>query len=170
MFEPAVNALEIVGRTFVVYFVIVLSLRVFGKRELGQMTPFDLVLILTISNAVQNAMTGPDTSLAGGITAAMTLLVVNRGFNVIVARMPKARHLLVGTPTLLVHNGRVISEHLAREGIDDDELQQAIRQHGIADLKGVRSAVLEVDGNISIIPASVEPLRSERRPKHHRLR
>src|SRR3954453_5935021 len=97
---------EIVLRTFVVYLVVIFGLRVAGKRELGQMTPFDLVLILTLSNAVQNAMTGPDTSLTGGIIAACTLLISNWLVNDVAVRIPGIRKWLIGDPSLLVHDGK----------------------------------------------------------------
>src|SRR5437667_10516325 len=112
MLVPGTQALEIVIRTFVVYLVVVIGLRVFGKRELGQMTPFDLVLILTLSNSVQNAMTGPDTSLAGGIISASTLLLSNWVLGTFGVRIPAVRKWLTGNPTLLVHNGKPIPAHL----------------------------------------------------------
>src|SRR3954470_20494927 len=105
MLVPAVNVAEIILRTLVVYVVVVAGLRLFGKRELGQMTPFDLVLLLTLSNAVQNAMTGPDTSLTGGLVSAMTLLAANRLANMAGGRIPLLRSWLVGNPSLLVHDG-----------------------------------------------------------------
>src|SRR5437762_10578609 len=108
MFQPTVNVIEIVARTLVVYFTVVLGLRVFGKRELGQMTPFDLVLLLTLSNAVQNAMTGGDNSLAGGLVSAMTLLISNRMLNTWGAQLPWVSRWLVGNPSLLVHEGHMI--------------------------------------------------------------
>src|SRR5439155_2065121 len=163
MFQPSVNLLEIVARTFIVYVVVVLALRLFGKRELGQMTPFDLVLILTLSNAVQNAMTGPDTSLVGGVVSAITLLSANRLLNSLGVRVPGFNKWLVGNPALLVHNGQMIVERMRREGIDEDELLMAARQHGIDSLDQVQEAVLEVDGTISIIPGTVVPLRTRRK-------
>jgi len=148
----------------VVYCVVVLGLRLFGKRELGQMTPFDLVLILTLSNAVQNAMTGPDTSLIGGLVAAVTLLVSNWFLNNAGARLPWVRKWLVGDPTLLVHEGRMIPERMRREGVTQDELLMQAREHGINSLEEVREAVLEVDGTISIIPGSAQAYKARRHP------
>lgn len=159
---------EIALRTFVVYLVVVIGLRVAGKRELGQMTPFDLVLILTLSNAVQNAMVGQDSSLTGGIISASTLLLSNWIINALGMRIPRVRKSLLGDPTLLMHDGKMIPAHLRHEGIGEDELLMVAREHGIGDLNGVRDAILEVDGSISIIPAHVEPLRSQRRNKRFR--
>src|SRR5437764_761778 len=121
MFSPSINLLEIVGRTLIVYLVVVLGLRFFGKRELGQMTPFDLVLILTLSNAVQNAMTGPDTSLTGGLVSAGTLLASNWTVNNVGARLPWVQRWLVGNPSLLVHEGKMVPERMRREGVTEEE-------------------------------------------------
>lgn len=166
MFELSVGLLQIAFRTFVVYLVVIIGLRVFGKRELGQMTPFDLVLILTLSNAVQNAMTGPDTSLTGGIVSAATLLVTNRVLSSLGIRVPGVKKWLGGEPTLLVHNGEILYPRLKHEGVEPEELLMAAREHGINDLSGIGEAMLEVDGTISIIPSDVKALVS----KHKRMR
>ena len=115
------------------------------------MTPFDLTLLLLISNAVQNAMVGPDNSLLGGILAAVTLL----GMNYFVAELSGAnrrfRKLVQGSPSLLIHNGELIPMHLAREHVSMDEIDRALREHGVASVRDVSLAVLEVDGSISIL-------------------
>src|SRR4051812_46645615 len=156
MLVPAVNVAEIVLRTFVVYLIVTIGLRLVGKRELGQMTALDLVLIITLSNAVQNAMTGPDSSLPGGIVSALTLLGSNWLFNTLILEIPIVKKWLVGDPTLLMHNGKMIRDRMEREGIDEDELLMAARQRGIDDLKDVEDAVLEVDGSISIVQKESE--------------
>ncbi len=115
------------------------------------MTPFDLTLLLLISNAVQNAMTGPDNSLAGGVVAACTLLVLNYVIAEASGGNRRFRRFIEGQPSLLIHNGEVIPSHLAREHVSLDELHRAIREHGIADFKDVALAVLEVDGSISCL-------------------
>src|SRR5512137_2633115 len=102
MWNFSETMLEIILRTAVVYFVILLGIRLTGKREIGQMTPFDLALLLLISNAVQNAMTGPDTSVTGGIVAAGTLLFLNAAVTRIVWRNRKVRRIVEGTPRLLI--------------------------------------------------------------------
>src|SRR6476619_1018123 len=118
-------------RTTVIYGVVLLGMRLSGKREVGQMTPFDLVLLLTLSNSVQNAMTGPDTSLTGGLVSAATLLASNYVVNMSGARLPWVRKWLVGNPSLLVHDGKTIPEGMRREGVTEEELLMACRQHGI---------------------------------------
>jgi len=146
------SALEIALRTLAVYLAILVGLRLAGKREIGQMTVFDLVVLLLIANAVQNAMVGPDTSLVGGILAAMVLLVVNAIVASLRLRWPRLRRWVEGTPTLLVLHGEVIPEHMRKEGIDEEALLTALREHGVAEISGVEMAVLEIDGSISVVP------------------
>ena len=151
--------LFIVIRTAVVYLVVLIGLRLTGKREIGQMTIFDLVMLLLIANAVQNAMVGPDVSLTGGILAAAVLLVMNY----MIARMrlyfPVVRRLVEGAPTLLVLHGKILTRNLSREGLDKDMLETALREHGIADINEVEMAVLEVDGSISVVPVGTNHRR-----------
>ena len=149
---PGVHVLvEIVLRTAVVYLVVLLGVRLSGKREVGQMTPFDLVLLLLISNAVQNAMTGPDTSVLGGVAAALTLLLLNYGVGELSGVNRRFRKLVEGQPSLLIHDGKVITEHMKKEHVSMDELQRALREHGISTCSEVALAVLEVDGAISCL-------------------
>jgi uncharacterized membrane protein YcaP (DUF421 family) len=162
---------EILLRTFVVYLTVLILLRVAGKRELGQMTPFDLVVILVIANAVQNAMTGGDNSLVGGIIAATTLTATNIAVGRWGNRIPFFRRLVASEPRVLLRDGRPIKEALAEERIDLEELEMAARQHGIADLADVTAAVLEEDGSISIIPKEGTTVRrSARRFRQFRSR
>jgi uncharacterized membrane protein YcaP (DUF421 family) len=165
MWNVSAPLLEIVVRTAVVYAVILIGIRLTGKREVGQMTPFDLALLLLISNAVQNAMTGPDTSVIGGVIAAVTLLVLNAGVTRIVWKYRKARKVIEGSPTLLVRNGKIIEEHLAKERITPESLSQALREHGVATLSDVSLAVLEIDGSMSILKKDDMPTIA--RPHHH---
>lgn len=157
--------LEIVIRTAIVYLVILIGLRLTGKREVGQMTPFDLVLLLLISNAVQNAMTGPDTSVTGGIVAASTMLLLNAGVTQLVWRNRKARKIIEGTPTLLIRHGKILEENLAKEKVTSDSLTQALREHGIATITDVSIAVLEIDGSISVLKNDEVPPAD--RPHRH---
>jgi len=136
-------------RTAVIYGVVLLGVRLSGKREVGQMTPFDLTLLLLLSNAVQNAMTGPDTSMLGGVIAASTLLLLNYLIAEVAGGNRRFRRFVQGQPSLLIHDGKIISAHMAREHVTMDALQQALREHGIATYHDVALAVLEVDGSIS---------------------
>lgn len=155
--------LQIMVRATVVYVALLVMFRLAGKRELGQMTVLDFVVILIISNAVQNAMIGTDTSLTGGLVAAATLIIVDRSVDWTGFRYRWFGGKLAGSPTLLVHDGRLIEQHLRREGITTEELMAALRAHGIDTLPAVRDAVLEVDGTISVIPADRPTHRTRRR-------
>ena len=152
MFFPGGHVLlQIVVRTGIIYLLVLIGVRLSGKREVGQMTPFDLTLLLLLSNSVQNAMTGPDTSLAGGAVAACTLLVLNYGVAAVSGSNRRLRRLIQGEPSLLVHDGKVIESHMARERVSMDELHRALREHGINSCDQVALAVLEVDGSISCL-------------------
>jgi uncharacterized membrane protein YcaP (DUF421 family) len=151
MFTPWHTVLEIAGRTTAVYLLVLLGIRLTGKREVGQMTPFDLTLLLLLSNSVQNAMTGPDTSLMGGAVAALVLLTLNYLFAEVSGLNRRFRNLLEGTPTLLIHNGELLTAHCAKEHISVDEVHRALREHGVENIKDVALAVLEVDGAISVL-------------------
>jgi len=143
--------LQILLRTAAIYAVVLIGVRLSGKREVGQMTPFDLTLLLLISNAVQNAMTGPDTSLFGGVVAAGTLLVLNYFVAELSGANRRFRRFVQGQPSLLVHDGQVIASHMAKEHVSMDEWQRALREHGINSYHDVALAVLEVDGSISCL-------------------
>lgn len=152
MFFPGGHVLlQIVLRTGVIYLLVLLGVRLSGKREVGQMTPFDLTLLLLLSNSVQNAMTGPDTSLMGGAVAAGTLLILNYLIAEVSGTNRRFRRLIEGQPTLLIHDGKPIEAHMAREHVSVDELHRALREHGINSMDQTALAVLEVDGSISCL-------------------
>src|SRR5205085_10117849 len=138
-------------RTTVIYIVVLIGVRLSGKREVGQMTPFDLTLLLLLSNSVQNAMTGPDTSLLGGVIAASTLLLLNYLIADVSGANRRFRRFIQGQPSLLVYDGQIIESHMAKEHVSMDELERALREHGIASYHDVALAVLEVDGSISFL-------------------
>ncbi|HKQ19910.1 MAG TPA: YetF domain-containing protein [Candidatus Eisenbacteria bacterium] len=142
---------DIVARTLAIYLTLLVGLRLTGKRQAAKLTPFDLLLLLLLANSVQNAMVGPDTSVYGGLIAAGTLFAVNA----VVARVTKgsetAARLVEGSPTILISNGRVLERNLTAEGITDADLLRALREHGVDDPSVVRSAILEVDGTVSVL-------------------
>lgn len=158
--------LEIALRSAIIYIVLLIGIRLTGKREVGQMTPFDLVLLLLISNAVQNAMTGPDTSVTGGLVAALTLLVINTLLSRFGWKNKKFRRVLEGSPTLLIYNGEMLRQHLDREHITPGELHQALREHGVATIADVYMATLEIDGSISVLKNDERPTSFQ---PHHRI-
>jgi uncharacterized membrane protein YcaP (DUF421 family) len=157
------GALVIAGKTAVVYLFLIAGLRLLGKRELGQMSVYDLVLIVVIANAVQNAMVGPDNSLGGGLVAAATLLLMNRGLTWLLLQRRGFRHWMLGDPVLIVRDGHLLPDAMRREGITRDHVLAAMREHGIGDLGDVQMAVLEVDGAISIVPKDASVQRTHRR-------
>jgi uncharacterized membrane protein YcaP (DUF421 family) len=167
MYANARVLLEIFTRTASIYLVILIGVRLSGKREVGQMTPFDLTLLLLLSNAVQNAMTGGDNSLWGGVVAACTLLLMNYLVAELSGVNRRFRRFVQGSPTLLIHDGQLLASHLAREHLTVDEVERALREHGIARVKDVSLAVLEVDGSISAL--KYDDILPDRQP-HPRLR
>jgi uncharacterized membrane protein YcaP (DUF421 family) len=143
---------DVVARTTIVYVVLLLLLRVGGKRKVGQLSIPDLVLVLLIANGVQNAMVGQNTSLVAGIVAAVTLVALDRVADILEARSDRARKVLEGEPRLLVHDGVILPRALKEEDVTEGDLLGAIRQHGLRGLEDVGLAVLETNGSISIIP------------------
>jgi uncharacterized membrane protein YcaP (DUF421 family) len=151
MFTTWTVALQIVARTGAVYLLVLVGVRLTGKREVGQMTPFDLTLLLLLSNSVQNAMTGPDTSLMGGAVAAIVLLSLNYLVAQLSGMNRRFRRAVQGTPSLLIHDGQLITEHLTKEHLTVDEVMRSLREHGIGCIADVAIGVLEVDGSLSFL-------------------
>lgn len=143
--------LDVAVRSAVVYLSLLAALRLAGKRHAGQLSPHDFVLILLVSNAVQNAMIGTAVSLSAGLVAAGTLILINVLITRFVLRRKHWSRFVAGRPTLLIHNGQVLREHLAREGVLLDELLAQIRGHGFEGPRQVKSAIQECDGSISVI-------------------
>lgn len=143
--------LPIVFSTAVVYLFIVVALRIFGKTEIAQLTIVDLVFILLISNAVQNAMVGPDSSLGGGLVAATTLFIMNYLFKRCLYHIPWLGRFIQGSPLTLIRHGEVDSRNLTRAMLTMDDLMEALREHGVDNVADVDMAILEMDGNISVL-------------------
>jgi uncharacterized membrane protein YcaP (DUF421 family) len=142
---------EFVLRGLLVYGFLLITLRLTGKRQVGQLAPFDLVLLLVLSNAVQNSMNGGDNSVAAGFILVATLLAVNAFMGWVTWRSKGAEILLEGRPQILVHNGVMDERILTRERITQHELMAAVRQAGLTDLAEVRVAILENNGRINVI-------------------
>jgi uncharacterized membrane protein YcaP (DUF421 family) len=147
----------------VIYAALLIALRVFGKREVGQFTVYDLVFVLLVANALQPAMTGPDASIAGGLILIVTLVLTN----VVVGRLadvPVLHRLFIPPPAVIYRDGRYLFRTMRREGVSRDEVEMAAREHGLKDMKDVDRAVLEEDGSISIVAAgsSARPRRRVR--------
>src|SRR4029450_353057 len=149
---PDVPVWEKVFRSLVVYLFLLLAFRLLGKRQVGQLTPFDLIVLLIISNVLQNAIIGPDNSLGGGLIRAAVVFLASDIVVEITFRSRRARRLLEAQPTLLVHNGRILHDNLASERVTLDDLNAALRRSGVTEVEQVRVAVLEENGGISVIP------------------
>jgi uncharacterized membrane protein YcaP (DUF421 family) len=162
VFDMGTPAWNIAIRSALVFVAVFAGLRLMGKRELGQMTVFDLVVILLIANAVQNAMVGPDFSVQGGILAAVVLLAVDRGVTFLRLRSERWGRLLEGTPTVLIEDGEFIPAHLRKEGLERDDVEMIMREHGLESVSEVKLAVLETDGAISIVPQTSKVVRTRK--------
>ena len=142
----------VILRTAIVYVCLVLGFRFFGKREAGQLSTLDLVVLLVIANAVQNAMVGENTSLLGGLLAAFVILALDLLLHAAADHWPALRNALDGEPTILVDHGRILFENLRREGISDRELAVALRQNQLLSADEALFVFLETNGQISVIP------------------
>lgn len=148
---PDISIVEKVLRTVAVYAFLLIAFRVAGKRQLGQLSPFDLVVLLIISNAVQNSLIGDDVSLGGGLLGAIVLLLVNGVVAWVSSRHRGVQRLVESTPTMLIRHGRVCMDNLHRELMTLSELRAALRREGVVSVSDVRYAILEEDGRVSVI-------------------
>ena len=142
----------IILRAVVVYAVVLGMVRLSGKRALGQITPFDVLLIVLLGNAVQNALLGEDTSLGGGLLLAATLISINYGVGWLSTRSRRVETLVEGEPILIARDGKVLDSVLRRELVTPADLDAAMRQQGCLSIDDVALAVLEINGHITIVP------------------
>lgn len=164
--------LNVAIRSLAVYLFILIAIRLSGKKELSQLNTTDVVLILLISNAVQNAMVGTNTSLSSGIVAASVLFLANYIIKKMMFKNKKLKDLISEHPEVLIHNGVLNSVILNQQGISNEELKEAMREHGVDKLSDVKLAMLEIDGNISIITGDSGNLKQsyhKRRRAHKTL-
>jgi uncharacterized membrane protein YcaP (DUF421 family) len=152
MWHSTIPWWEFILRGLVVYTFLIAILRLTGKRQVGQLAPFDLVLLLVLSNAVQNAMNGGDNSITGGLISAATLIALNGVVGRLTYKSKRLERLVEGRPELLIHNGRLFAEVLEREKITHHELNAALRAAGCACAEEVHYAVLENTGQITVQP------------------
>lgn len=151
LFTLAMPWWEFILRAAIVYVVVLAMVRMSGKRALGQFTPFDMLLIVLLGNAVQNALLGQDTSLGGGLLLAATLIALNYAVGWIATRSPRAEKLIEGEPVVLARHGRLLHAVLRRELVSKADFEQAMREAGCAALEDVEVALLETNGHIAII-------------------
>ena len=162
--------IEIILRTLAVYAFMIAALRLFGKKELAQLSVIDLVFILLISNSVQNAMVGPDTSLDGGLVAAGALFFANYTLKQILYRSKKISDLVQGEAILLIYEGEANMVNCRKAEITIEELEAAVREHGARDIQKVDLAILEVDGNISVISSDYQTKSRVAHPRKHKFK
>lgn len=160
--------LDIVIRSVSVYLFMIIALRVFGKKQLSQLNTADVILILLISNSVQNAMVGNNTSLYGGIIAALALFVINFIFKKVMSKSTFIKDLVQDKPEILIHNGKLEFKTIAQLGITNDELLEAMREHGVEFYKDVKLAMFEIDGSISIISGDKDLKQTHHKRKIHK--
>jgi len=141
---------EFIARAVVVYIFLLVILRITGKRQVGQLAPFDLVLLLVLSNALQNSMNGGDNTVTGGIISAVTLIGLNWLLGYATFRSKKIGRFVEGRPQVIVHNGHVYRDIMQNERLTQDELDAAIRLAGCASIHDVHFAILENNGQISV--------------------
>jgi uncharacterized membrane protein YcaP (DUF421 family) len=142
----------IAARTAIVLLFLVVGLRLMGKRQIGQMNIYDLVLVMALANGVQNAMTAGRGELSIGIVSAGTLILIGRWLTSAFVRHPRLEERLIGTPTVIINDGQLVRDHMRREHITEEQVQTALRQHGLEKPEEARMAVLEVDGTLSVVP------------------
>jgi uncharacterized membrane protein YcaP (DUF421 family) len=163
--EQAIPYLIIAGKSTLVYIFMILAIRIFGKKELAQLSVVDLVFILLISNSVQNAMVGDNTSLQGGVVAAMGLFIANYVLKLLLRSSPWFNKAVQGEKIVLVHDGTIIEKSLLEAQMSHEELEMAVREHGVSGVKEVNLAILEVDGNVSILSDNYRQKTQRKRQK-----
>ena len=163
--------LDIVIRSSAVYLFMVIALRIFGKKELSQLNTADVILILLISNSVQNAMVGNNTTLWGGLAAATILFAINFILKKLMYKYKNFSDFMLEKPEILIRNGNLDFKSLSKLNITSDELKEAMREHGVEYYKDVKLAMLEIDGNISIISGenNLKQTHYKRRKNHKNL-
>jgi uncharacterized membrane protein YcaP (DUF421 family) len=161
MFQMPLPILEKLARPVIVYLVLVVLLRIFGKRELAQLNPFDLVVLLSLSNTVQNAIIGDDNSVSGGVIGAFGLLAINWLVVRVLFRSPSLTRLLEGRSTLLIRNGQIDRKALERELLTREELMAVIHRQGFEHVSQVRSCELEPNGSFYV--EAFEPSDADKR-------
>jgi uncharacterized membrane protein YcaP (DUF421 family) len=161
---------NIIISCIVVYSCIIIAIRLFGKKELAQLSVIDLVFILLISNAVQNAMVGSDSTLIGGLIAAATLFIINFIFKLIIYRFPKLGRMIEGEPLLLIYKGNLNHKNMKKAKITLDEIKETIREHGVLLIEDVDLAILEADGNVSVLTHDYQKRSSKKRKTRNTLK
>ncbi len=158
--------LTVALHTAAIYLFLIFMLRAFNRRQLGQLTVIDLVIIILLGSAVETAMVNANTTLVAGLISAGTLLILNRLFGLLFFRSKRLRHIVTCGPVLLVHDGQFVDERLKRAGLTRADVMEALREHEQADIANIRFAVLETDGSINVVPMQAKTYSSKQgKPK-----
>ncbi|MBS1626703.1 MAG: DUF421 domain-containing protein [Bacteroidetes bacterium] len=162
-----INYLIIAAKSTTVYLFIIIAIRLFGKKELAQLSVIDLVFILLISNSVQNAMVGADNSLMGGIAAALGLFICNYIFKLLLKRSDKFSKVIQGEKIVLVIGGKIDEQALKKSMLTKEEVEMAVREHGVDGIEDTDLVILEVDGNITVLSNNYthKTIRKRRKPQ-----
>jgi len=161
--EHVIRYLIVAGSSAAIYVFLIVAIRLFGKKEFSQLSVFDIVFILLISNAVQNSMIAANFTFVGGIVSALTLFIVNLVLKNVIYRIPKVSEWIQGHPIMLIYEGKLMHENMHKSRVSVAELEEATREHGIKELKDVNLAVLEIDGSISIVSDGYTNLLKKRK-------
>jgi len=153
--ELVTSLLIVAGSSAAIYIFLILAIRLFGKKEFSQLSVFDIVFILLISNAVQNSMIAANFSFWGGVVSAITLFIVNLLFKNVVYKIPKVSEWIQGHPIMLIYEGKLLPENMQKAKVTIPELEEATREHGIDSIANVYIAVLELDGSISVVAEEI---------------
>ena len=167
--HATMQLLSVVLHTTVIYVFLMFMLHVIGRRQLGQLTVLDLVVVILLGSAVETAMVSGDTSLVAGLICAGTLLFLNRVFALTFGRARRLRHLACGGAVLLIHDGQFIEEHLRRVGLTHADVLEALREREQPGIENIKFAVMEVDGEINVVPAEATHHRSGPIPSRRTL-
>lgn len=163
--EHLMDYLIIAGKSITIYIFIILAIRIFGKKELSQLSVIDLVFILLISNSVQNAMVGTDTSVGGGIVAALGLFITNYFFKIILRKSNKFNKLVQGEKIVIVVGGKIQRKGLEESMMTVEEIEMAVREHGVKTIAEADLVILEVDGNVTVLSSDYSHKTVKKRKK-----
>jgi len=163
--DSIINYLIIAGKSVTIYIFIVIAIRIFGKKELSQLSVIDLVFILLISNSVQNAMVGTDSSVPGGMAAALGLFICNYVFKIILRKSPGFSKLVQGEKIVIVVGGKIQEKGLKDSMMSEEEVEMAVREHGVSSIADADLVILEVDGNVTVLSADYERKTVKKRRK-----
>ncbi len=147
-----IDYLPIIGRTLLMYLIIISLLRIYGQKQIADLNLQDFVLVLLIAETSQHAMLGEDATLLGGVVSLLTPLTANKIMNIIFQRFPALRRKVEPQPWLIINQGTVLRENMEKINLNPDELQELLRENGLLSVKDVKYAIMEIDGSFSVIP------------------